>query len=290
MRRALGCNDLIASYYTLTGASPGEPPRFSFAERVAAAAAAGFAAIGTQPADVAQCRASGISAAEMKTILDAHGIGVAELEFLLDWARGGERGAAARQAEEEFYRMADIFQPRHLNVGDLGGGTLDAPELVAERFAAVCDRAAEHGLLVAIEFLPWTPIPDVAAAWSIARAAGRPNGGVLVDAWHYFRGTADADMLRAVPPAAIIAVQLDDADAQVVGDLAEDTVWRRRLPGHGAFDLLGLLRLLDGMGVRVPISVEILSAAQWALPIGEAARQASNAARELLDRARSVRA
>lgn len=44
--RGLGRNDLIASYYTLSGSPVGHPARFSLEERVAAAAAAGFAAIG----------------------------------------------------------------------------------------------------------------------------------------------------------------------------------------------------------------------------------------------------
>ncbi|MBP1686598.1 MAG: Xylose isomerase domain protein barrel [Deltaproteobacteria bacterium] len=283
----LGPTDLIASYYTLTGAAPGQHPRFGFAERVAAAAAAGFAAIGFQPADYAMCRAAGLSDGDMQRILADHGIRIAELEFLFDWAHGGERGAAARKLEDEFYRLADVFQSRHLNVGDLGlGGPLDPLPAVAERFAAVCDRAAQHGLQVAIEFLPWTPIPDAATAWAIARTAGHVNGGLLVDAWHYFRGAADPAVLRAIPAERIIAVQLDDADTMVVGDLAEDTCLRRRLPGDGSFDLVGFIRLLDAMGVQTPLSVEILSTDQWALPVHAAARAAFDTTRAVLAEAR----
>jgi hypothetical protein len=54
--RALGRDDLIASSYTLSGAPVFEPPRFSFAERVAAAAKAGFAGIGIAIEDYAACR------------------------------------------------------------------------------------------------------------------------------------------------------------------------------------------------------------------------------------------
>jgi sugar phosphate isomerase/epimerase len=223
----------------------------------------------------------------MQSILADHGIRIAELEFLFDWAHDGKRGAAARKMEEELCRLAEVFQPRHLNVGDLGmGGPLGPLDAVAERFAGVCDRAAQHGLLVAIEFLPWTPIPDAAAAWAIARAAGRRNGGLLVDAWHYFRGAADPEALRAVPADRVVAVQLDDADATVVGALSEDTCLRRRLPGKGVFDLVGFIQLLDAMGVQAPLSVEILSSEQWALPLDQAARQAGDATRAMLAKAR----
>jgi len=285
--RTLGPNDLIASYYTLTGAPPGQPPRFNFRERVAAAAAAGFAAIGFQPSDYAICRATGLSDAEMQQIMADHGISIAELEFLFDWAHGGERGAVARKLEDDFYRMADVFHPRHLNVGDLGlGGPLDPLDAVAQRFAAVCDRAAQHGLQVAIEFLPWTPIPDAASAWAIARTAGRANGGLLVDAWHHFRGAADPAVLRAIPGQRIIAVQVDDADASVVGTLVDDTSLRRRLPGEGSFDLVGFIRVLDAMGVQAPLSVEILSTVHWALPVDAAARASFDSTSAVLAAAR----
>jgi sugar phosphate isomerase/epimerase len=287
--RALGRNDLVASYYTLAGAGVGEPARFSFAERVAAAAAAGFAGVGLLADDYAACRAAGLSDADMRAILGDHGIGVVEVEFLFGWCRGDERASFSRGVEERLYALADALGARHMNVGDIDpAGEREPLERVAERFAALCDRAAEHGLLVGIEFLPWTDIPDAAGAWQIARLAGRPNGGVLVDAWHYFRGRCDADALRAVPADRIVGVQLDDADALCVGELYQDTL-RRRLPGEGGFDLVGLIRFLDAMGVDVPVSVEMISPDHHSRPLAEAASRAHDATRAVLQRARSVR-
>src|SRR5262249_43031356 len=112
-----------------------------------------------------------------------------------------------------------------------------------------------------------------------------PNGGVLVDAWHYFRGAADPAQLRAVPAERIIAVQLDDAAAEPVGESYLDTL-HRRLPGKGVFDLVGLVRLLDDIGVQAPLSVEIISPEHHARPLLEAARQAHDTTRAVLTRAR----
>ena len=96
--------------------------------------------------------------------------------------------------------MADAFGSHVVNVGDIGmPEDLAAMDDVIEGFAGLCDRAAEHGLLVALEFLPWSGIPDVATAWRIVDAAGRANGGLLVDTWHHLRGVADDDALRARP-------------------------------------------------------------------------------------------
>jgi sugar phosphate isomerase/epimerase len=83
--QTLGSNDLIASSYTLSGAAVFEPARFSFAQRVAAAAKAGFAAIGIAAEDYSASRERGITDAEMRRIVEDHGISAAEIEFLSGW-------------------------------------------------------------------------------------------------------------------------------------------------------------------------------------------------------------
>jgi sugar phosphate isomerase/epimerase len=290
-RRSLETDDLIASAYTLSGAPVFELPRFSFAQRITAAARAGFAAIGLAIEDYAACRDRGMSDAEMCIILDDHGIRVAELEFLQNWWDDGERGHHARVAEDLFYAAGDAFGARHMNVGAAGPrGTLPALELVAERFAALCDRAAHHGLLVAFEFLPWSDVPDAATAGRLVQLADRKNGGILIDSWHYFRGAADPAQVQAVPADRYFLIQFDDADAVQVGGYMEDTTQRRQLPGHGAFDLVGFIRMLDGIGVKAPISVEILSDEQRSRPLDEAARLAYATTRAVFDRARALSA
>lgn len=279
---------LIASHYTLSGAPVMQRPRFSFADRVAAAAAAGFVGVGVDSSDYAAMRASGTSGAELCRVLDDHGMRALEIEFHFDWAHDGKRGRDARDREATLHEMAALFSPDHLNVGELDGAG-DAPPLavLSERFGEVCDRAAEHGTRVAFEFLPWTAVPDLATAWDLVRRAGRPNGGVLLDAWHYFCGRPDAALLGSLPGSTITGVQLDDADAARVGTLAEDTMLRRRLPGAGSFDLTGLVSTLDRIGVAVPISVEILSSEHQALDLDEAARRAFDSAAAVIAAARS---
>ena len=96
----------------------------------------------------------------------------------------------------------------------------------------MCDCAADIGVLVHLEFIPMTAIPDVATAWRIVRDAGRPNGGILFDTWHFSRGSADFDDLQTVPAERILAVQVDDAATEVSGSLWDDTQ-RRLLPDDG---------------------------------------------------------
>jgi sugar phosphate isomerase/epimerase len=158
---------------------------------------------------------------------------------------------------------------------------------IAEAFAGVCDRAAEHGLVVHLEFLPWTPIRDLKAALEIVEMADRPNGGVMLDSWHHFRSGADDELLRRLPGTRILGVQLNDAPREPEPDLIAETTRRRLLPGEGDIDLVGLVRILDEIGSRAPIGVEVFSEKLFALPAREVARRAGDAVREILRRARS---
>ena len=280
-RNPLGPNDLIASHFTLTGTPAPNPPRFSFAQRVAAAAAAGFNGVGFFIGHWE----SGMTAPQMRRVADDHGIIVAEIEWLTDWWCDGARARASLDSEQRMYDAADALGARHLSIAAVALGEHPDPRAVAERFAALCERADEHDLLVGIEFFPGSETRDAGAAWDIARYAGA-NGGVLVDTWHYFRGAANPAHLKAIPAERIVAIQFDDADREMIGSLFEDTTLRRRLPGQGSFDLAGFVRLLDELGVQAPISVEILSPEHQSLAVVEAARRAHDTSRSMIARAR----
>jgi sugar phosphate isomerase/epimerase len=286
---ALGPNDLVSSHFTLTGSQPMTPPRFAFAERVAAAAGAGFAGIGLLGEDYLGEQAQGLTDADAVAILADHGLELAEVEFVFDWSAGDdepERRENGRQLEDHVWAVADTFGPRVVSVGELVPAEMLPPfEQLADRFGALCDRAADHGLLVALEFMPFCGIPDIATGRALVEAVGRANAGLNVDSYHYFRGNPDPDVLRAVGDR-VFMIQLDDADAEVVGELFEDTMLRRRYPGDGSLDLVRFLQILDEGGASAPKSVEILSSDNQALAVEDAARRAHDATRAVVDAAR----
>jgi sugar phosphate isomerase/epimerase len=246
-----------------------------FATRVAASAAAGFTAIGLRPEDYRRARAAGHSDAELARMLDDAGVEVAELSVL----RGFSGAEASVREEAVLMQMADAFGGTYMMAID---EVTESVERTAEHFAALCDRVAGRGLQVALEFLPWTTIPDAATAWEIVRLADRPNGGIIVDSWHHFRGARDEAQLLAIPPERMVALQIDDADAEPVGTLLEDTLHNRRVPGEGTFPLVDFVDLLERHGADAPFSIEILSDELHALPAEEAAQRAMDATRRML--------
>jgi sugar phosphate isomerase/epimerase len=153
---------LTASYFTLTGAAPGQPPRFPLAERAAAAREAGFAAMALASEEVAIARAAGASPADLRTAFDEVGIAVTDLEPLRGW--DAEPGPA--EAEAAMFELADALENR-LAPGD---GDLDVAAWIASlRTAGIEAPFAVEVLSAAARELPLAEAATRAAAG--ARAA-----------------------------------------------------------------------------------------------------------------------
>lgn len=185
--------------------------------------------------------------AEVRAALADTGVTVGDVEIIRlkpenDWdlfARFCERCAA--------------LAARHILVA---GDDPDRARLT-DSFARFCAIAAPHGLTADLEFMPWTAVPDLAAARQVVQAAGAANGGVLVDALHYDRSATTLDQIAALPPARVNYVQF--CDGPVPYDPDDEALIRiargeRLFPGQGGIDLVGLARAIPA---GVTISVEV---------------------------------
>src|SRR4051794_5872481 len=153
--RDLRWPDLVWSHFSR--------PRFGgFDERVAAAAAAGFAGIGLFALEYERLRdEEGRSAKDIGRQLDDHGLVLAEIETVHGWASTGAEADECRRREALAYELSDELGCRYLQaIGPYEGTVADA----ASAFGALCDRADRHGLLVGIEWLPYTNIATAADA------------------------------------------------------------------------------------------------------------------------------
>ncbi len=265
----------------------------SFADRVAAAATAGFPAIGLAVPDYLALRAAGWTDRAMLDLLAEHGVRIDEVEVLFGFhAPTGPADLPGRpglvyadpEIERTAFHLADVFGVRRAQaVGTLDDRPL-GPE-VAEAFAALCDRAGAHGMDIALEFVPYSSVKDLRTALAIVEEADRPNGGLCIDTWHFFRGDPDLEALAAVPAGRIQMVQVNDGPAAPDDpDRMVDAVHGRRCPGEGDFDLAAFVDALDRPGVAPAISVEVYSDALHRRSSAEAARRAHDSTIALLDR------
>src|SRR5262249_52304080 len=97
------------------------------------------------------------------------------------------------------------------------------------------------------------------------------------------------DVLRAVSDGGVKSVQVADVASDTSPDYLAATMHARRLPGEGIADLVSWVALLDAIGSRAPLGVEVLSDALHALPPDEAAQRSGSAMRALVAAARARR-
>jgi sugar phosphate isomerase/epimerase len=248
--------------------------RAPLAERARAAAAAGFDAISLWVEDVERAHAEGWSDGDLEALFGELGLTVAELDGVSRWLPGADALPFGHRAEELF-AIAERIGGRSLNVMEIFGAPVAVDEAAAA-FARLCDQAREHGLLVHLESLPWSAVPTLDTAWQIVRRAERDNGGLMLDTWHFLRSGGRPEQLRELPGEKIFAVQLADAPAEPDGPLMDETLHRRLLPGPWSAQIV---RVLDEIGCRAPLGVEVFSDALAALPVEEIAQRAAAAVR-----------
>ena len=190
------------------------------------------------PADVIE---SGTSPGSLGSSLREAGLEVV-LDPVMNWYGGAPMPGAGRYGEfgtDDALRMAEALGAVSISViGPFMPDEVPAGEL-PERFADFCDRAAGFGARVHLEFMPMSAVADLGAAWPIVRDADRPNGGILLDTWHFFRSK-----LRHRPPRAGAGrAHLRGAgggrvrrahDADRRGDVQPHVAGRRRARPHRA--------------------------------------------------------
>jgi sugar phosphate isomerase/epimerase len=126
----------------------------------------------------------------------------------------------------------------------------------AHNLARLSELATERGLTADLEFIPWTPTCDLAAAVDIVSRAAHANAGILVDTLHFDRSCSSVSQLRVLSPDLFRLIQLCDAPREA--PRSDDGLIRaaraaRSLPGDAGIDLRPLVEALP----RVPYSLEV---------------------------------
>lgn len=266
--------ELVASYWTLAG--PVLPlagdvsSTLSLADRARAANAAGWRGLGLHVDDVAKGLQKH-SYGELRQILDDNGIVHVELEALFDWFAKGERRKTSDAVRANLLRAAEALGAYQIKIaGDFSGAAWTTDRLIAE-FQELARQAGDAGTAVSIELIHESGICDLETGIAVVEGAGAANGGLLLDIWHVARAGIDYGAVAAIPAHLIKHIELCDAAAVQVGTMIEDTILRRALPGEGDLDVPAFLRAIAATGYRGLVGVEILSDAQRARSLDDAA-------------------
>ena len=184
--------ELVASFFTLTGAGFGEEPRYSFVERCRAAAEAGFTGIGLHADDLPRTVASGLNVAGMQAVLADTGLRVVEIEFIGGWALEADSAEVERMVGR-IEAVADAFGGRHVSAGEFRGDALINLDAAAARLDALAQRLAQRGLQIAVEGFPWSALSGPTVVPELLRRTQAVNLGQLIDVWHFYNNGGDSD-------------------------------------------------------------------------------------------------
>lgn len=127
---------------------------------------------------------------------------------------------------------------------------------LADRLAALDEKARERGLGISLEFFPWTVVPDLDAALSVVNAAG-PGIGILADSLHFDRSSSSHQLLAGVPGERLRFAHLCDAPVAPPYS-TEELLYagrdERLPPGDGQIDLIAFLGSLPS---NIPLALEV---------------------------------
>jgi sugar phosphate isomerase/epimerase len=279
--RRIENRDLLATCWTWSGdAAPARDDESSPVDlrtRLRSVRAAGWKGVGFVHGDLKRITRD-IGVEELRKLLDGYGIETVELEFISNWWEDGELRRASDAVRADLFAAAPALGVTTIKVGaelrSFGAAGGVSRGRFAESFDALATDAGRHGLRVALEPMPMSNIRTVEEGAELVREVGNPHGGLVVDTWHVARGgTSYAALAEVLPMEHVFVVELDDADAEVVGSLWDDTVDRRRMPGDGALNTAAFVAAMHDGGWRGHWGVEIISEELRALPLEEGVRR-----------------
>ncbi|SPH25109.1 Inosose isomerase [Defluviimonas aquaemixtae] len=168
----------------------------------------------------------------------------------------------------EFVRLTPEFKPAALEPFLEVGAELGAKHIVTAPYdpdlsrltrnlAAFAELSDTYGLDPALEFFPWTNVPDLRSAVQVVSATDNPRIGVLLDTLHFDRSESMLDDIDTVDRHKLPLVHLCDAPVQpsyTTDELLHAARSERLPPGKGRIDLHSIL---DRMSADIPLALEI---------------------------------
>lgn len=250
-------------------------------EKIRLASEHGFAAIELWLVDVMDhVRDGGTVRDVAKAVADA-GLHVPSTIAMKGWVEADEASYPA--ALEDVRRRMDLAvqlgSPLIVATPSLGPADLD---LVARRYRDLLRLGREIGVRPVMEYLGFCQsVYRIDQLWHVVQGADDPDGVVVLDAFHTYRGGSRQEDMRLIPGERIAHYHLDDAPASPPRETQMDP--DRVMPGDGAIDLKQEIAILRELGYSGAISLELFNPGLWEQDPNDVLRLGIDRMRQLLD-------
>lgn len=242
-----------------------------FEERVIAAKEAGYEAIGLRAETYVDALAEGLHDEDILAILETHGMKVAEVEYIVQWAEE-HRSYEQKYKEQMCFHMCELFGVNHINCGLMENYSV---EHTAQKLKELCQRAGQYE--IGVEPMPYSGIPDMKKGWEVVKASGCDNAKLICDTWHWVRADQpfDLEVMKDIPADKIVSIQINDVWERPYAKsiLRDESMHDRLAPGTGIGTTVPFLKMIREKGIEPKVvGVEVISDAILAKGVKEAAK------------------
>lgn len=151
-----------------------------------------------------------------------------------------------------------------------------------DHFCKLGEAARDHGLAIALEFMPFSEVKTLRDALGYVRRAGIAGAGIMIDLLHLMYSGATPRDVAALDPALILGAQICDGPSNPSAEqFRYNAVHERMLPGEGELPVAQFLAALPAdlvVGIEVPLK----SCADRGEPYLARARRLIDAARAVM--------
>lgn len=247
-------------------------------DKIRAAAEAGYDGVGLREEDIEEYFRQRHTMKDIGLLLEEYAIPVNEVDFDSGWqySRGKSRIIAFEKARKCF--MYASFLGCNLTVAVASPDKGDITQAIKD-FRELCNLAGSFEINVALEAQGFAKqINNLKVAQRILEKARCPNGGIVLDTYHFYRGGSSLKDLQSFPTEKILLVHLCDSPKEWTS--LND--WDRLFIGEGVVPFKEIVNILNSKGYNGYFSLEILNTKHWGRDPCEVAKIAKRTMQNLL--------
>lgn len=236
----------------------------AFEEKIKLIAKVGFSGVGLWMDDI-QNYLKQNKKTKVNELLEDKKLNAVEMQLIRKWQylNESEKMDAFRDAKKFFSLLHElklncpvVLLPSE-EEGQLKEGIKD--------FKQMCGLAEEFGIDVMLEFIGWAKqINNIKIAGEIVCEADCPNGGLLVDTFHFVKRGSTIDDLKQVPMDKIFLVHINDSKPLPM-EIKKQSRGFRFFPGEGEAPLKKIVQCFVENGYKNYYCIEIFNESYWAM-------------------------
>ena len=253
-----GCNIMSNFHYCLNASTIKTTP---ILKKISVAGHAGYEAIELWHDDIDAYLAEGGTLADLRKALDDHNLVVPTTIYLAGWfdAAGQEYAQAIDECKRKLDQAVELGASYAIAAPPLGQADYD---LGARHYHDLLQIGIEKGVKPSMEFLGFVEqLSTIEDALEIMNKSGHPQATMILDPFHVFRGGGSIESIARLREGQIAISHFNDAPAFPPREQQHDP--DRVMPGDGHLDLKSYLQLLNDIGYRRYLSLELFREELW---------------------------